>query len=166
MEKSRFIKKSPEIKSYQFETLFSRTFFLAPVWFYTKSPRKKSPLTSENAWFTMEKEVLVVNIPSIIVISGAWYVNTPGYIYIFNMEKVRFYENFSDLTSFSKIYFGKGKKFSKKKYKIYLLHMYIFITSLVSIFFFILLKNIELALYMMYTCTGDFIQKVLGKKVL
>ena len=28
MEKSPFIKKSPEIKSYQFETLFSRTFFL------------------------------------------------------------------------------------------------------------------------------------------
>ena len=43
MEKSPFIKKSPEIKSYQCETLFSRTFFLAPVWFYTKkSSEKKS----------------------------------------------------------------------------------------------------------------------------
>ena len=30
-QKSPFIKKCPEIKSYQFETLFSRTFFLAPV---------------------------------------------------------------------------------------------------------------------------------------
>ena len=29
------IKRSSEIKSYQFETLFSRTFFLAPVWFFT-----------------------------------------------------------------------------------------------------------------------------------
>ena len=53
MEKSPFIKKSPQIKSYQFETLFSRTFFLAPVWFYTKKSSGKSPLTSENAWFTI-----------------------------------------------------------------------------------------------------------------
>ena len=28
------IKRSSETKSYQFETLFSRTFFLAPVWFF------------------------------------------------------------------------------------------------------------------------------------
>ena len=47
MEKSPFIKKSPEIKSYQFETLFSRTFFLAPVWFYTK---KSSEKKSSNKW--------------------------------------------------------------------------------------------------------------------
>ena len=45
------MKNSPEIKSYQFETLFSRTFFLAPVWFYTKKSSEKSPLTSENALF-------------------------------------------------------------------------------------------------------------------
>ena len=54
-KKSPFIKKSPEIKSYRFKTLFSKTFFLAPVWFYTKKSSEKSPLTSENAWFTMEK---------------------------------------------------------------------------------------------------------------
>ena len=41
MEKSPFIKKSPEIKAYQYETLFSRTFFLDSVWFYTKKPSEK-----------------------------------------------------------------------------------------------------------------------------
>ena len=40
---SPFIKKSLEIKSYQFETLFSRTFFWLQILY------KKSPLTSENA---------------------------------------------------------------------------------------------------------------------
>ena len=50
MEKSPFIKKSPKIKSYQFETLFSRTFFLAPVWFYTK---KSSEKKSYNKWKCM-----------------------------------------------------------------------------------------------------------------
>ena len=50
MEKSPFIKKSPQIKSYQFETLFSRT-FLWLQYDFMQSPRKKSPLTSENAWF-------------------------------------------------------------------------------------------------------------------
>ena len=43
--KSPFIKKSPEIKSYQFETLFSGTFFWLQYDFI-----QKSPLTSENAW--------------------------------------------------------------------------------------------------------------------
>ena len=52
-QKSPFNKKSPEIKSSQLETLFSMTFFLAPVWFYTKKSSEKSPLTSENAWFTI-----------------------------------------------------------------------------------------------------------------
>ena len=41
MEKSPFIKKSPEKNSYQFETLFSRTYFLAPVCFYTKKSSNK-----------------------------------------------------------------------------------------------------------------------------
>ena len=42
-KKVLFLKKSPEIKSFQFETLFSMTFFLAPLWFYTKkSSEKKS----------------------------------------------------------------------------------------------------------------------------
>ena len=39
--KSPFFKKSPEIKSYQFETLFSRTFFWLQYDFIQKSPRKK-----------------------------------------------------------------------------------------------------------------------------
>ena len=55
MEKSPLIKKSPEIKSYQFATLFPRTFFLAPIWFYTKKSSEKNPLSSENERFTMEK---------------------------------------------------------------------------------------------------------------
>ena len=50
MEKSPFIIKSLEIKSYQFETLFSRTFFLAPVWFYTKKVLGKK---SSNKWKCM-----------------------------------------------------------------------------------------------------------------
>ena len=55
MEKSPFIKKSPEIKSPQFETLFSRPFFLAPIWFHTKtSPGIKSPIIVENAWEQIE----------------------------------------------------------------------------------------------------------------
>ena len=45
MEKSPFIKKSPEIKSYQSETLF-----LAPVWFFTK---KSSDIKSCNKWKCM-----------------------------------------------------------------------------------------------------------------
>ena len=45
VEKSPFIKKSTEIKSYQFET-----FFLAPVWFYTK---KSSEKKSSNKWKCM-----------------------------------------------------------------------------------------------------------------
>ena len=41
-EKSPFIKKTPEMKSYQFETLFSKTFFLAPEYdFIQKRHRKK-----------------------------------------------------------------------------------------------------------------------------
>ena len=52
MEKSPFIKNSPEIKSCQFETLFSRTFFWLQYDFIQKSPRKKSS-KSENAWFTI-----------------------------------------------------------------------------------------------------------------
>ena len=52
---SPLIKKSPEIKSYQFATLFPRTFFLAPIWFYTKKSSEKNPLSSENERFTMEK---------------------------------------------------------------------------------------------------------------
>ena len=40
MEKSPFIKKSPKIKSYQFETLFSRTFFsCSSMYFRKKRPR-------------------------------------------------------------------------------------------------------------------------------
>ena len=50
MEKITFIKKSPKIKSYQFETLVSRTFFLAPIWFYTK---KSSEKKSSNKWKCM-----------------------------------------------------------------------------------------------------------------
>ena len=50
MEKSPFIKKSPEIKSYQFETFFSRTFFLVPVWFYTKTSPERSPILVDNTW--------------------------------------------------------------------------------------------------------------------
>ena len=50
VEKSPVIKKSPEIKSYQFETLFSRIFFLVPAWFYTK---KSSENKSSNKWKCM-----------------------------------------------------------------------------------------------------------------
>ena len=49
MEKSPFVKKSPEITSYQFETLFSRTFSWFQYDFIQKRPRKKSP-------FMVEKE--------------------------------------------------------------------------------------------------------------
>ena len=52
MEKSPFIKKSPEIKAYQFET-FLGLFFWLQYDFIHKSPQKKSRLTSENAWFTI-----------------------------------------------------------------------------------------------------------------
>ena len=50
------------------------------------------------------------------------------------------FENFSDLTSFSKLHMEKSPFFENLSEEF----------SLVSIFFFILLKNIELALYMMY----------------
>ena len=41
--KSPWNKNSLEIKSYQFETLFSTNFILLPVWFYAKtSPENKS----------------------------------------------------------------------------------------------------------------------------
>ena len=52
MEKSPFLKKSPEIKSYQFKTLFSKTFsfFWLQYDFIQKRPRKKSPIIVENAW--------------------------------------------------------------------------------------------------------------------
>ena len=52
-KKVLILKSLWKIKSYQFETLFSRTFFLVPVWFYTKKSSEKSPLTSENPWFTI-----------------------------------------------------------------------------------------------------------------
>ena len=37
-------------KSYHFETLFSSTCFLVPVWLYTKTSPEKSPIIVENAW--------------------------------------------------------------------------------------------------------------------
>ena len=40
-------KKFPEKK---IETLFSRTFSLAPVWFHTKTSPEKSPIIVEDAW--------------------------------------------------------------------------------------------------------------------
>ena len=56
------------------------------------------------------------------------------------MEKSPFYENFSDLTSFSKLHMEKSPFFENLSDEF----------SLVSISFFILLKNIELSLHMMY----------------
>ena len=52
-KKVLFLKKSPEIKSFQFETLFSMTFFWLHYDFIQKSRQKKSPLKSENARFTI-----------------------------------------------------------------------------------------------------------------
>ena len=72
MEKSPFLKKSPEIKSYQFEALFSRTFFWLQYDFIQKRPREKSPLTSENAWFT----ILGFSFPRIYFLQDffSWYL--------------------------------------------------------------------------------------------
>ena len=66
--KQFFEKKFSEIKSYQFETLFSRTFFLVPVWFHRKKSPEKCPLVVKNAWeqrmFTaMEKRRLILRTP-------------------------------------------------------------------------------------------------------
>ena len=93
VEKSPWNKKSIEIKSYHFETIFSRTFFLAPVWFlYKKVPGKKSHFTVKNAWkqrmfTTMEKNDFILK--------------TPVSIFIMQMHrrKVLFIKNDLDLTS-------------------------------------------------------------------
>ena len=115
-------KKVSGKKSYQFETLFSRTFFSGSSMIYTKKSSEKSPIRGENAWFTIEKSPGCKHPINNHRFSGAWYLNTPGYI--FNMEKSPFYENFSDWTLFPNC-----KLFPKKKYKIFLIHMYIFMTS-------------------------------------
>ena len=69
MEKSSLNKKFLDIKFYHFETLFSRTFFLVPV-FYTKMSPEKSPLVLENAWeqrmFTIMEKKRIWNIKNAV----------------------------------------------------------------------------------------------------
>ena len=50
-------KKVPGKKSYQFETLFSRTFFLAPVWFYTKKSSYKWKCMIHNSRFFFSSDL-------------------------------------------------------------------------------------------------------------
>ena len=76
-------KKSLKIKSYHFETLFSRTFFWFQIFY------KKSPLIVENAW----KQRIFTTIEKRLDIK-----NTPGYIRHADLYmKSPFYENVSDL---------------------------------------------------------------------
>jgi len=90
---------------------------------------------------------------------GGWYLNTPGYIYIFNMEKSPFFENLLDRM------LARVNNFQKRNLK-YIYCMYTFITSSVNIFFFILLKNIKLALcmqmYIVHLYGGFYTQLFLG----